>query len=253
MIARGGPAPAARVGADPAAPLVLALDTSGPVEALALAQGDLILAQQHLRKERAGGTALAASVQRVLASVRRQPADLTAIAVVVGPGSFTGMRVGIAVAQGLADALAIPTLSYPSTVGWAHAVRSGGLPVAVTLDARRGELYTALFSVLPDGSLALASPTGLQSPEAWADALKSLAPRGASLVGDGALLYRALLEDRLSGSFRFAAPIPVGPDMGWIAADVMGRLASGALASERLEPLYLREHDGAKAAAATLP
>ncbi len=255
MTAGGRPAPAARVRADREAPLVLALDTSGPVEALALVQGELILAQQHLRKERSGGTALAASVQRALQSVGREPADLSAIAVAVGPGSFTGLRVGIAVARGLGDALNIPTLSYSSTLGWAHAVQDRSLPIAVTLDARRGELYTALFEVAEGGSVQICSETCLLSPDDWAISLAELVPSGALLVGDGALLYRSLFEDKLSSGFRFAAPTPVGPAMSWIAADVVARLSRGEVASERLEPIYLREHDGAKAraGAAALP
>lgn len=245
-----GPSPSARVRADRTAPLVLALDTSGPVEALALVQGEFILAQQHLRKERSGGTALAASVQRALASVERNPADLSAIAVAVGPGSFTGLRVGIAVARGLADALSIPTLSYSSTVGWACSVDGGPLPVAVTLDARRDELYTELFETSTTGSLQPCSETRLQTPDEWAETLLSVAPDGAVLVGDGALLYRSLFEAKLSAGFRIAAPNPVGPEVSWMARDVVRRLADGGVTTERLEPLYLREHDGAKARAA---
>lgn len=246
-----GLAPSARVRADRTAPLVLALDTSGPVEALALVQGEFILAQQHLRKERSGGTALAASVQRALASVKRTPADLSAIAVAVGPGSFTGLRVGIAVARGLADALSVPTLSYSSTVGWACSVYGGALPVAVTLDARRDELYTALFEISATGSVQPCSETRLQTPDDWAETLLSVAPDGAVLVGDGALLYRSLFEEKLPVGFRIAAPNPVGPEVSWMARDVVRRLGDGVLATERLEPLYLREHDGAKARAAS--
>ena len=246
-----GPLPAARVRADRNTPLVLALDSSGPVEALALVQGEFTLAQQHLRKERSGGTALAASVQRALASVERQPADLSAIAVAVGPGSFTGLRVGIAVARGLADALSIPTLSYPSTLGWAYSIRGAALPVAVTLDARRGEVYTALFETSTTGSVQACSETRLQSPDEWAETLLSTASDGAVLVGDGALLYRSLFEERLSSSFRIASPNPVGPELSWIAADVVRRLCDGVLTTERLDPLYLRAHDGEKARAAS--
>ena len=250
MSSPGRPAPAARVRADREAPLVLALDTSGPVEALALVQGELILAQQHLRKERSGGTALAASVQSALESVQREPADLAAIAVAVGPGSFTGLRVGIAVARGLADALAIPTFPYASTLGWAYAAYGSRLPVAVTLDARRGELYTALFEVAEGGTIQACSETRLLSPEDWAMSLVELAPGGAQLGGDGALLYRSLFDEKLPSAFCIAAPTPVGPALSWIAADVVERLSRGEVDSVRLEPIYLREHDGVKTRAA---
>jgi len=64
-----------------------------------------------------------------------------------------------------------------------------------------------------------------------------------------------LFDDKLHSGFRIAAPTPVGPALSWIAADVVHRLSIGEVGSERLDPIYLREHDGAKAraAAAVLP
>jgi len=241
----GRPLPAARIQADDKAPLILALDTSGPVETFALSQGGLPLAQLHSRKPRAQGTALMESIERTLRSLERKPEDLSVIAVAVGPGSFTGLRVGISIARGLADGLGIPTLGYPSTLGWACAMQGRTLPVGVTLDARRGELYTALYSTA-SGRPELLRDVRLESPESWARALAANAAKGALLVGDGALLYRSLLCSAPDSCVRIAEPTPVGPDMSWVASDVARRLVENSLETERLEPIYLREHDGAK-------
>jgi tRNA threonylcarbamoyladenosine biosynthesis protein TsaB len=242
----GSPLPAARIRADSNAPLILALDTSGPVETFALSQGDLPLAQQHSRKPRAQGTALVESIERTLQSLERKPEDLSAIAVAVGPGSFTGLRVGIAVARGLADGLGIPTLGYPSTLGWACAMQGRKVPVGVTLDARRGELYTALYCTIAAGRPQLLREVRLESPESWARALAVDAADGALLVGDGALLYRSLLCSEPGSSLRIAEPFPAGPDMSWVATDVARRIAENPVETERLEPMYLRQHDGEK-------
>jgi len=234
------------VQAVPGAPLVLAVDTSGPVETIALTQGDIALAQSHSRKPRAQGTAMGESVQRMLDSVSRQPQDLDAIAVAVGPGSFTGLRVGIAVARGLADGLGIPTLPYPSTLGWACAMRSCAVPVAVTLDARRGELYTALYRSSTEGLPELLREPHLESPESWLQVLKEVETEGSLLVGDGALLYGHLFRAELGSAGRLIEPPIVGPDMSEVARDVARRMHQSTLVSEPLAPLYLRGHDGTR-------
>jgi len=214
-----------------------------------LVRGELPLAQQQCRKPRAQGTALADSIQKMLHSVAVEATDLGCIAVAVGPGAFTGLRVGIAAARGLADGLGIPTLAYPSTLGWACAVAGRTAPVAVTLDARRGELYTALYDASSVGRPRLLRDICLESPESWANGLSQSAPGGALLVGDGAILYRSLLRAALSEPFRFAQPVPAGPDLTWLALDSARRLLDAGLQSEPLEPLYLRDHDGSQSSA----
>ncbi len=216
-----------------------------------MVRGELPLAQQHYRKPRAQGTALADSIQKMLRSVALEAGDLACIAVAVGPGSFTGLRVGIAAARGLADGLGIPTFAYPSTLGWACAVRGHPEPVAVTLDARRGELYTALYDTSQPGRPQPMGDVRLESPESWADGLRESAPGGALLVGDGAILYSSLLRSELDESFRFAQPVPAGPDLSWVALDSARRLLEVGLQSEPLEPLYLRDHDGSQSRAAS--
>jgi tRNA threonylcarbamoyladenosine biosynthesis protein TsaB len=235
------------VQAVPGEPLILALDTSGPVETIALTQGDIALAQTHSRKPRAQGTALGESVQRMLDSVDRQATELAAIAVAVGPGSFTGLRVGIAVARGLADGLGVPTMAYPSTLGWACSMRGCTAPVAVTLDARRGELYTALYRSGPGLLPQLVREPHLESPESWLQVLEEAGLGGALLVGDGALLYGDLFRAELGSSGTVVEPPIAGPDMSLVARDVAGRMRQSALQTEPLVPLYLRGHDGTRA------
>tara|TARA_Y100001968_G_scaffold333054_1_gene393870 strand:+ start:2551 stop:3126 length:576 start_codon:yes stop_codon:yes gene_type:complete len=180
----------------------------------------------------------------MLALAERTPTDLAAVCVISGPGSFTGLRVGLALACGLGDALKIPVFAYPSILGWAYAVGASVLPVAVTLDARRGEVYTALLRLDPSAAPELLQDSTLLSPEAWLARLEEIAPQGAVMVGDGAVLYDGIFEGQLEGKLSLASPIPAGPDLSKIAFDGVHRLLSGETDAERPTPIYLRGHDG---------
>ncbi|MCO4771216.1 MAG: tRNA (adenosine(37)-N6)-threonylcarbamoyltransferase complex dimerization subunit type 1 TsaB [Deltaproteobacteria bacterium] len=234
-----------RVEPDPSAPLALALDTSGATEALALVQGDLLLADQRVRRPRRRGTALGVAIRDLLASVSRTPADLSAITVGLGPGAFTGLRVGIATAHGLAGALGVPLFGFDSTHGLACAAFATDRPTVVILDARRDEVYAATYAGAADGTLpTVVSPTRLLSPAALAEELVDLPP--SLLVGDGARLYASQLlaqaPHHLLGRLQ-----PGGPALGPLAADALRRAAGGERPSlARVQPTYLRDHDAAK-------
>ncbi len=247
---KGRPAPAPRVEADPAAPLVLALDTGSASDALAVAQGGLVIASRQVRRPRRQGAALAKAVSELLASVGKETSDLAAVAVGVGPGAFTGLRVGIATAQGIASALDIPTFAAPSTAAWAVAGHGAGT-VAVTLDARRKEVYGAVYDVT-----TAADPVCLEEVKAWAPRawFEHLGQRSEPvlLVGDGARLYAELSREILGdwpARPRWGA---MAPDVGWLALHAADRLTSGD-PGDLLRPIYLRDHDAAQKAQKARP
>ncbi len=223
------------------APLVLAIDASGPVEAVALAQGDLVLAESSRRRTRGRGSALAARVDDVLRDADRRPDQLAAVACIVGPGSFTGIRVGVATAQGLAAALGVPTLSWTATQAWALAAQG---PVVVALDARRSEVYGQAFDVSFDGDLRELLPLSLGAPEAFFQA--AIAHRDALVLGDGARLYAERLEAAWGASPRILRHV-TGPAVGAVAVRSARSLAADpSLPSQPLRPIYLRDHDAAR-------
>jgi tRNA threonylcarbamoyladenosine biosynthesis protein TsaB len=214
------------------------VDTSSAVETLAVAQGDLVLAQWHARRPKHRGASLASTVEAILAAVGRTLSDLSCASVVVGPGAFTGLRVGIATLQGIASARGIPVWGIEALEGWAHAGTHD--LVGVTLDARRDELYTGLFRRSEDG-LETVRGLDLQTPQAWAEDLAA----GVELVGDGAR-HRARLEEAVPG-LRFAASSVVGPDLGPAALAAVKRACAGEVGDPReVSPLYLRRHDGTR-------
>jgi tRNA threonylcarbamoyladenosine biosynthesis protein TsaB len=195
-------------------PVTLVLDS-----ATARAVCGVVLAGQELAFASAeGGHAAQRAlvlVDEVLARAGREASDVGQIVVGCGPGSFTGLRIGIASARGLALALGVACAGV-STL----AALAAGAPGAVALiDARRGEL----FALDSDGAPAVEQPEGVAA---------RLAP-GTLCVGDGARRYRALLEQ--AGA---VVPDDLDPRHAPAAVALAGLAAGGAP-----EPVYVRRPD----------
>lgn len=145
-------------------------------------------------------------------------ADLHGVATGVGPGSYTGVRIGVTAAKTLAYALAIPVVGVSSLAAAAYAERSGHAPVAAAFAARRGEVYTGLYGSSSDGQWYARLSEGKRS---YAEAAQQLAglllertddveqastsqSASVSLVGDGAKEVAALLQQQYGMTVRIA-------------------------------------------------
>ncbi len=167
-------------------------------------------------------------------------ADLSRIAVGVGPGTFTGLRIGISTARALAAARDVPLVGVSTLRALAHGAAGEGRAVLAVLDARRGEVFAAGWSpgtIADPEAQPLLAPSAL-SPQELAEA--SCAPAGGWLaVGEGAVEFRSVLE-------RSGALIPEdGSDLHRVSAIDHCRLATG-LPSQNLDdvrPAYLRLPD----------
>ena len=124
------------------APLVLGFDTSAAHCAAAVLSGDRVLAARHEDMAKGQAERLLGLLQDVLAETGHDWQDLTAIGVGIGPGNFTGIRIGVSAARGLALALGVPAVGV-STLE-ALALDTAG-PVLALADARRGSLYAQRF------------------------------------------------------------------------------------------------------------
>ena len=133
---------------------LLAIDTAAPRLQLALLRGDVV---DTLIEDMATGQAerLFPALEDLLKRSATAYADLDRVAVTTGPGSFTGLRIGLSAARGLGLALGIPVIGVPSLVALSLAAQCD--PVAVLLDARRDEAYVQAFSgpAIPIGAPAL--------------------------------------------------------------------------------------------------
>lgn len=174
--------------------------------------------------------------EALLAEAGIARAQLDAIAVGRGPGAFTGVRLAIAVAQGIALALDRPVL--PISTLAALAMRAGGERRIAAIDARMGEVYLGAFALEADGGLRALADEVVVAPDAAA------LPEGGGWRGagtgfaaaDGAL--RAGFGDRLVAVD--AAALPHAADVAALAALAFAR--GEALAPERIEPAYLRNN-----------
>lgn len=209
--------------------LVLAIDTSSPDVVAAVFDGAELRVGSTQQGAQAHGELLAPSIEHVLRVAASAPGDLSHVVVGVGPGPFTGLRVGLVTAEVMADALGIPVLGVCSLdVVAAGAVGSGCVdgPFAVVTDARRREVYVARYD--RDGRR-----TGPPSVARAAD-LPDAVRRGP-VVGPGAALYPEAFSDVRSTDGVEAAWL------GGVAVDVVRD--TGAVMALDTTPLYLRRPD----------
>ncbi len=203
--------------------MLLAFDTATPAVTVALHDGERVVAASTTVDAMRHGELLAPAIQAVLDEVRVPRQDVTALAVGVGPGPFTGLRVGLVTARTLAAVLDIPVYGVCTLdVLAAEAVDTGAVdgPFLVATDARRKEVYWAAYD---ETGARLDGPHVARPGDVAAD---------LPVVGRGALLYPEAFPRAVG---------PEHPDARWLAAVV---------ADERAElldpdPLYLRRPDAA--------
>lgn len=158
---------------------ILALDTCLTATSAAVLDGETVLAARSEPMARGHQERLAVLVRELMGEAGLAFADLDRIGVTVGPGSFTGLRVGLAFAKGLSSALAIPCVG----VGTLEALAGPGLCAAV-IDAKRGQVYLQVFE---DGR-PLMAPDALEVGTAQARLTELGAGRPIALIGTGAAL-----------------------------------------------------------------
>ncbi|MEH1012210.1 tRNA (adenosine(37)-N6)-threonylcarbamoyltransferase complex dimerization subunit type 1 TsaB [Micromonospora sp. CPCC 206060] len=217
--------------------LVLVVDSSTPAVIAALVEisgeGVALRAERCTVDARAHGELLAPQVDAVLAEAGARPADLAAIVAGLGPGPFTGLRVGLVTAAAMGQVLGIPTYGVCSLDGIGYPVAAGE-PVLAASDARRRELYWAVY----DGAGQRIAGPNVDLPTEAAARARDLGVTVA--VGDGAHRYADVLG------------LPVQVEPRYPAPDALARLAAERIRSgaptELLTPLYLRRPDAVAAA-----
>ena len=210
--------------------LVLALDTATPASSAALVEvtggGLRGVAESRTVDPRAHGEKLAPEIAAVLADAGARPRDLGAIVAGTGPGPFTGLRVGLATAASMGQALGIPTYGICSLDALGRAAGPG--PVFVATDARRREIYYATYV---DGVRQSGPSVGKPG---------EIGAVNGRAAGEGALKYGELLGVPVEEHLLYPPPAA-------LVALAAGKIREAA-PSEPLTPLYLRRPDAVEPA-----
>lgn len=216
--------------------LLLALDTATEKGSLALAADDRLLAEYSLDSPGTYLQHLLPGVEELLQAAGHSLQDLGAIAVSQGPGNFTGLRIGLATAKGLAWALGCPLVPVPTLEALAAQFPNKTLPTAVIMDAKREEVYLGIFHCPEELPQPLAEPQRL--PVA---ALPARLQPPLLLTGPGLNAYGDFLKKLLSPEISWAPPERRLPRAATIARLGRLRLQQGlTIAPQHLVPTYLR-------------
>lgn len=208
---------------------VLAIDTSTLAGGVALVDGERTVAEYLLDIRLTHSERLMPALDRVMHDAGWSPAALTGLAVAVGPGSFTGLRIGVSAVKGLALALSIPIAAVPTLDALAAGLAGAALPVCPVVSARRDEVYASLYRW--DGAAMRREWDYLAlSPRELVERLRE----PVTVVGDGAALI--------------ASPVarPAPPWRGLPSAATVGHLgvrrlrAGDIVGAADLVPLYVR-------------
>jgi tRNA threonylcarbamoyladenosine biosynthesis protein TsaB len=217
-------------------PVILTIQTASPAGSLALSDGEHLLAEICLDVHRTPTEWLLQSLDQLLAKADIDKDGLDAVGVVRGPGSFTGLRVGLATAKGLALATGCSLLGISSLQCLAMQLPFVSMPVCVMLDARKQEVYTASFN-WESGCPHFVAEERVIKPE---NLLAEIA--GETLfVGNGAMVYRSLIVRLMAGRAHFAPTFLNLPRAGAAAALALQAWQAGrTLSAAELMPSYLR-------------
>ena len=220
--------------------VILAIDTSSKSACIALLRDDDILSEVFLNLDVNHSVVLLPALHHLLRLSRIEPDEIDLFACTMGPGSFTGLRVGASTVKGLALATGKPIAGVSSLEALAFNIEGREIPVCPMLDARKGQVYTALYRTGQDYTLET------MKGERVTDVRQFL--RGIDeeviFVGDGSVKYADLIMEMLPGKSFFAAGCHQH-----VRASVVGVLGrrkyveGDVLDSVTFAPVYIRPSD----------
>ena len=211
---------------------LLTVDTSGPVCGVSVTEGDRVLSEYTARNRNTHSASLMPMAERCLESAGLTLEDMDALAVVTGPGSFTGVRIGVATVKGLAHGSGKPCIAVNALEALARCAAPVSLPglVCPIQDARAGQVYGAAFRrgerVMEDTAERL---------EEYLDRVRALEPEQWLFTGDGAEAHRERIQETMGAGAVFADGL-----FGYLRPSAAARLALER--GEKTDYLHLREY-----------
>ena len=220
--------------------LILGIDTATAQVSVAVGGHEGVLASTQSVRGKQHAETLAPAIEFTCRQARVELAEISVVAVDLGPGLFTGLRVGVAAAKAMAHALRVPMIGVPSLDLLAFPVRFSSRLVVAAIDARRGELFYAFYRQVPGGMQRLSEHCVGTADDLAGELLAS--GEECLLVGDGAIRYREVFD----GLNKVEV---VGAELAHPSASSLVMLAHAQALREQfvkpwdLTPMYLRKPD----------
>ncbi|WP_245574380.1 tRNA (adenosine(37)-N6)-threonylcarbamoyltransferase complex dimerization subunit type 1 TsaB [Desulfovirgula thermocuniculi] len=195
---------------------MLGIEAATQVAAVAVVCGERLVAERLVNNQRTHSANLLPMLKGVMEDAQVGHRDLGGIAVSAGPGSFTGLRIGMATAKTLAQAWGLPVVGVGTLEALAYALWGREGLICPVLHAKRGEVYAALYRTAKEGLLLVEGPMALSPPDLAQKLLEAGLP--VTVTGDGALMHRELLQGRLKDRISFAPESLMWPRAAHVAA-----------------------------------
>jgi tRNA threonylcarbamoyladenosine biosynthesis protein TsaB len=218
-------------------PVILALETATMCGSVALVVENRCVAEFSLQTGATHSRRLLAAVDWLMQETAIEWPDIDAVAVSLGPGSFTGLRIGLATAKGLAMAAGAKIIGVGTLDGLAAQCSAADILICPVLDARKKEVYCGFYRCDKHGMPMLQGECQVISPEALCESIDE----PVLLLGDGAEVYGSLFQEKLAGLLR-----AVPPGIYFPRAAIIGLLALARWQEDdfvdpaTVEPIYIR-------------
>ena len=218
--------------------IVLGIESATPVAGAAVVNNNIVLAERFVNNRKTHSVNLLPMVKAAIEEAAIEPGSIAAIAVSSGPGSFTGIRIGMSTAKTLAQVWGLPVLGVSTLDALAYSLNGLKNIVCPILNARKNEVYTAIYDNQGDSQEVVYGPAAV-APQKLVDILNSMG-KGVTFLGDGVPEYRDFLLDSLGGAQFAPAPVllPRGAAIAGLAAARL-RVIPGQSPLELL-PRYIR-------------
>jgi tRNA threonylcarbamoyladenosine biosynthesis protein TsaB len=238
---------------------VLAIDTSTMLGGIAVCDDSAgMIAEVRLNVKSTHSERLMAETDHILKQSSLSISDMDAFAIAIGPGSFTGLRIGLSTVKGLSYATGRPIVAVPTLEAFAWNFPFSRYPVCTLLDARRKEVYAAIFRWETDGFVRVVDETAVGiktllkgikvgNPSSHrCDKERDRGPLYEAIIfaGEGAILYKDEIIEEMEGGALFASPEKMVPSPANVASLGITRALRGEFSEPvSLVPWYLRKSE----------
>lgn len=219
---------------------VLAIESSAVTASVAIVTDDLLTAEYTINYKKTHSQTLLPMIEEICNMTEMDINTFDLIAVSVGPGSFTGLRIGAATGKGLALALKKNMIAVPTLEGMAYNLYGTDKLICPVMDAKRQHLYTGIYHFSKDGALEKVLDQSLLSYDELIQKLNELG-QDVIFVGDGIAVAREKFEQDLTTAYTFAPAHMCSQRAGSVAVAALQMSKRGeVITAEALRPDYLR-------------